>query len=56
VMKAIHVTGAAPRVVPNAHDGVITYRVVIGPFPTRDDAERVARTAGMSYWIYEGAP
>ena len=56
VLKAIHVTGAAPRVVPNAHDGVITYRVVIGPFPTRDDAERVARTAGMSYWIYEGAP
>jgi cell division septation protein DedD len=56
VMKAIHVTGATPRVVPNAHDGVVTYRVVIGPFPTRDDAEKVARTAGMSYWVYEGAP
>jgi hypothetical protein len=42
--------------VPNAHDGVITFRVVIGPFPTRAEAERVARTAGLSYWIYEGAP
>lgn len=56
VMKAIKVVGAAPHVVPNAHDGVITYRVVIGPFPTREDAEKVARTAGMSYWVYEGAP
>jgi cell division septation protein DedD len=55
-MRAIHVTGATPRVVPNAHDGVITYRVVIGPFPTREEAERIARTAGMSYWIYEGSP
>ena len=55
-MRAIHVIGATPRVVPNAHDGVITYRVVIGPFPTREEAERIARTAGMSYWIYEGAP
>jgi len=55
-IRAIHVTGAEPRVVPNAHDGVITYRVVIGPFATREEAERVARTAGLSYWIYEGAP
>jgi cell division septation protein DedD len=55
-MRAIHVVGATPRVVPNAHDGVITYRVVIGPFPSREEAERIARTAGMSYWIYEGAP
>ena len=55
-MKAIHITGAEPRVVPNTHDGVITFRVVIGPFPTRAEAERVARTAGLSYWIYEGAP
>jgi len=56
VMKAIRVTGASPRVVPSAHDGVITYRVVVGPFATRAEAERVARTAGMSYWVYEGAP
>ncbi len=55
-MRAIHVTGATPRVVPNSHDGVVTYRVVIGPFPTREEAERIARTAGMSYWIYAGPP
>jgi cell division septation protein DedD len=55
-IRSIHVAGAEPRVVPNAHDGVITFRVVIGPFPTRAEAERVARTAGLSYWIYEGAP
>ena len=56
VMKAIKVTGATPHVVPSSHDGVVTYRVVVGPFATRDEAERIARTAGMSYWVYEGAP
>jgi cell division septation protein DedD len=56
VMRTIHLAGAVPRVVPNAHDGVITYRVVIGPFASREEAERIAHTAGMSYWIYEGAP
>ena len=56
VMKAIHVTGAAPHVVPSSHEGVVTYRVVVGPFATRDEAERIARSAGMSYWIYEGEP
>ena len=56
VMKAIHVTGATLRVVPSSHDGVVTYRVVAGPFTTREEAERIARTAGMSYWVYEGEP
>jgi cell division protein FtsN len=35
---------------------VTIYRVVIGPFSTREEAERIARTSGKSYWVYEGAP
>jgi cell division septation protein DedD len=55
-LKDVHVSGATPRLVATTRDGVTIYRVVIGPFPTREDAERVARTSGKSYWVYEGAP
>jgi cell division protein FtsN len=52
----IRVDGATPRVVATTRDGVTIYRVVIGPFPTRAEADRIARTSGKSYWVYEGAP
>jgi septal ring-binding cell division protein DamX len=55
-LKDVHVSGATPKLVATTRDGVTIYRVVIGPFPTREDAERVARTSGKSYWVYEGAP
>ena len=44
------------RVITTDRAGVTIYRVVMGPFPTREDAERVARATGKPYWIYEGAP
>jgi cell division septation protein DedD len=44
------------RVVPATRKGRTVYRVVTGPFPTRAEAERVARASGMTYWIYEGVP
>ena len=56
VLHDTHVTGATPRLVATTRDGVTIYRVVIGPFATREEAERVARTSGKSYWVYEGAP
>ena len=56
VLNDVHVSGATPRLVATTRDGVTIYRVVIGPFPTREDAERIARTSGKSYWVYEGAP
>jgi len=56
ILHQVHVTGATPRLVTTTHDGVTIYRVVIGPYPTREEAERIARTSGKSYWVYEGAP
>jgi cell division septation protein DedD len=56
VLRDVHVSGATPRLVATTRDGVTIYRVVIGPFPTREEAERIARTSGKSYWVYEGAP
>jgi hypothetical protein len=47
---------SSARVIATERAGVTIYRVVMGPFPTRDDAERVARATGKPYWIYEGAP
>ncbi len=56
VLRDVHVAGATPRLVATTRDGVTIYRVVIGPFATREEAERIARTSGKSYWVYEGAP
>jgi cell division septation protein DedD len=56
ILREVHVTGATPRLVATTRDGVTIYRVVIGPFSTREEAERIARTSGKSYWVYEGAP
>ncbi len=56
ILREVHVTGATPRLVTTTRDGVTIYRVVIGPYPTREEAERIARTSGKSYWVYEGAP
>lgn len=49
-------TGRTPRTVTSVRDGVTVYRVVLGPFPTRDEAERVGRESGQSYWVFEGTP
>jgi hypothetical protein len=44
--------GLAARVLPPAHpdDG---YRVVLGPYPTREQAEAIGRKLGRPFWIYQ---
>jgi cell division protein FtsN len=29
------------------------YRVVLGPYPTREEAETIGRKLGMPYWIFQ---
>jgi cell division septation protein DedD len=53
---AIKVDGHPVRVVPGVREGTPIYRIVYGPFPTRDDADRAGRRSGLPYWVYEGAP
>jgi cell division septation protein DedD len=48
--------GREPRIVAAERDGRTVYRVVMGPFATRGEAERVGRASGQSYWVFEGAP
>jgi hypothetical protein len=52
----IRVGNENARVVVAMRDGSAIYRVVLGPYPTRDEAERIGRESKQSYWIYEGGP
>lgn len=53
---AVQVDGRTPRITSTVRDGRTVYRVVLGPFPTREEADRVGRASGRSYWVFEGAP
>ena len=52
----ITVDGHTARVVTGTSSGVTVYRVVLGPYATRDEAERVGRTSGQSYYVFAGTP
>ena len=52
----IHVGGENAKIVTSSRDGSVIYRVVLGPFLTKDEAERAGKESGHSYWVYEGLP
>ncbi len=52
----IRVDGKAPRITSSERNGTTLYRVVMGPYPTRDAADRVGKASGHSFWIFEGVP
>ncbi|MGI9077565.1 MAG: SPOR domain-containing protein [Gemmatimonadaceae bacterium] len=47
---------ATTRVLTSVVAGSRIYRVIAGPFRTREEAERASRETGKAYWIYEGRP
>ena len=52
----IRVGGESARIVTSMRDGSTIYRVVLGPYSTREEAERIGRESKQSHWIYEGGP
>lgn len=54
--SAINIGGEHARVVPTRQSGSTIYRVVIGPYASRDEALRLGRASRRDFWIIEGAP
>jgi cell division septation protein DedD len=52
----IEVSGTRAHVLEAQQAGTPIYRVVLGPYASRADADRVGRAAGRTYFIYEGTP
>lgn len=48
----ITVDGQSARLETTLRDGMPVYRVILGPFPSRDEAERVGRASARPYWVY----
>ncbi|HEY2374392.1 MAG TPA: SPOR domain-containing protein [Gemmatimonadaceae bacterium] len=53
---SIKVRNETARVMSTPREGQTIFRVVLGPYPTRDEAERVGRDSGQNYWVYETTP
>ena len=54
--SAIKVDGRTAHLVPAVREGVTIFRVVLGPYSSRADAERAGKASGRQYWVYEGPP
>ena len=54
--QTIKVHNEAARVLAYSRDGQTIYRVVLGPYPTKDEADRVGRDSRQNYWVYEATP
>jgi hypothetical protein len=52
----IHVGGENARVVTSSRNGTTIYRVVLGPFLTRTEADRAGQDSRLPYWVFEGEP
>ena len=52
----IVVQGQTARVVTSVTSGTAIYRVVLGPYRTRAEADQVGRASGLSYVVYPGTP
>jgi hypothetical protein len=52
----IKVGGATARVVAANREGATIYRVVLGPYSSREQADQAGREAKKPFWVFEGNP
>ncbi len=52
--SSIKANGEKAHVVITSSNGIALYRVILGPFRSRADAERAGQAAGRDYWVFEG--
>jgi cell division septation protein DedD len=55
VAASITINGQHPRVAPAQSGGTTLYRVVLGPYATREEADKVGKDSKRQYWVYEGS-
>ncbi|MDQ3083157.1 MAG: SPOR domain-containing protein, partial [Gemmatimonadota bacterium] len=55
VAAGISVNGVRPRVAASPSGSSTIYRVVLGPYSTREEADRVGIESGRQYWVFEAA-
>ena len=53
VAGAIEVNGIRPHIVLSQTGTTTLYRVVLGPYGSREEAERIGRDSGRQHWVYE---
>jgi cell division septation protein DedD len=53
IAAGIDVGGAHARVMPTQTGGTSIYRVVLGPYATKDEADRIGRESKRQYWVFE---
>jgi cell division septation protein DedD len=51
---SIKSNGEKAHVISTMTNGIALYRVILGPFRSRADAERAGQAAGRDYWVFEG--
>jgi cell division septation protein DedD len=56
IAATISVEGARPRIATGETAGTTVYRVVLGPYESREAAERVGRASRHSFWVFEDVP
>lgn len=54
--ERIRIDGRAARVIAGSRDGIPIWRVVLGPYDSRDEAERAGIASKLPHWVFEGAP
>jgi hypothetical protein len=53
---AITINGTPAHVVATNTAGSPIFRVVMGPYGTREEAEKIGKASRRDYWVYEGTP
>jgi cell division septation protein DedD len=54
--RSIAVNGVQARIIPTQRAGTMVYRVVMGPYPSRDVAEQIGKAAQHGFWVYPSEP
>ena len=53
IAGGIDVGGARARVMPTQSAGTPIFRVVLGPYATKEEADRIGRESKRQYWVFE---